>query len=162
MGFWPLSRPHQPFVVNAVIAVDEFTAENGATILVPGSHKWHDQQVRQPPDVETIQVEMKPGTMLIWTGALWHGGGANNTGETRLAIDINFNLSFLRQQENQYIDVPREELPKMPERLRRLIGYQHGVSPVGPGMVDLRDPMKMVDEVTFGYNVNSERFPPIG
>ena len=161
-GLWPLPRPHPPFVVNAVIAVDEFTKENGATVLVSGSHKWHDEPVRQPPDVDTIQVEMAPGTMLIWTGALWHGGGANTTSSSRLAIDINFNLSFLRQQENQYIGIPREELPKMPEHLRRLIGYQHGLSAVGPGMVDLRDPLKMVDEVTFGNNVNEDRFPPIG
>lgn len=161
-GLWPIPRPHPPFVVNSVIAVDEFTKENGATVLVPESHKWHDQKVRQPPDVDTIQLEMKPGTMLIWSGALWHGGGANRTNESRLAVDINFNLSYLRQQENQYIGVPREELPKMPEQLRRLIGYQHGMSIAGAGMVDLRDPLKMLDEVSFGYNVNDERFPPIG
>lgn len=161
-GLWPIPRPHPPFVVNSVIAVDEFTNENGATVLVPESHKWHDQPVRQPPDVETVQLEMKPGTMLIWSGALWHGGGANRTNESRLAVDINFNLSYLRQQENQYIGVPREELPKMPEQLRRLIGYQHGMSIAGAGMVDLRDPLKMLDEVSFGYDVNDERFPPIG
>ena len=120
-GLWPIPRPHPPLVVNSVIAVDEFTKENGATVLVPESHKWHDQKVRQPPDVDTIQLAMKPGTMLIWSGALWHGGGANRTNESRLAVDINFNLSYLRQQENQYIGVPREELPKMPEQLRRLI-----------------------------------------
>ena len=161
-GLWPIPRPHPPFVANAVIAVDDFTVENGATMLVPESHKWHDRPVQQPPDISPIQVEMSAGSMLIWTGALWHGGGANRSDSSRLAIDINFNLSYLRQQENQFIGIPREQLPKMPERLRRLVGYQHGLTFVGPGLVDLRDPLKMLEEVKFGYNVNDERFPQIG
>ncbi len=161
-GLWPIPRPHPPFVANAVIAVDDFTVENGATTLVPESHKWHDRPVQQPPHVDPIQVEMPAGSMLIWTGALWHGGGANQSDRSRLAIDINFNLSYLRQQENQFIGIPRDQLPKMPERLRKLVGYQHGLNFVGPGMVDLRDPLKMLDEVDFGYNVNDERFPQIG
>ena len=161
-GLWPIPRPHPPFVVNAVIAVDEFTKENGATQLVPKSHLWHDQTVKQPPEVTPIQVEMKPGTMLIWTGALWHGGGANNTNESRLAIDINFNLSYLAQQENQYVGVPRSEVEKMPERLQRLIGYKFGLNHVGPGMVDLRDPLRMRDRVSYQYDVNADDVPNIG
>ena len=161
-GLWPIPRPHPPFVANAVIAIDDFTLENGATHVVPNSHKWHDQAVRQPPNVATTQIEMKAGAMLIWTGALWHGGGENRTSRSRRAIDINFNLSYLRQQENQFIGIPRDQLPKMPERLRKLVGYQHGLNFVGPGMVDLRDPLRMVEEIDFGYNVNDKRFPPIG
>ncbi|MCY4128479.1 MAG: phytanoyl-CoA dioxygenase family protein [Gammaproteobacteria bacterium] len=161
-GLWPIPRPHPPFVVNAVIAVDEFTKENGATHLVPKSHLWHDRPVKQPPEVTPIQVEMKPGTMLIWSGALWHGGGANNTDRSRLAIDINFNLSYLAQQENQFIGVPRPEVKKMPERLQRLIGYKFGLIHVGPGMVDLRDPLVMKDQVSFQYDVNSDEMPGIG
>ena len=162
-GLWPLPRPHPPFVVNVVIAVEDFTTENGATMLVPGSHKWHDQQVRQPPDVEPVQVEMRAGSLLAWTGAMWHGGGANTTqDQSRLGVDINFNLAYLRQQENQYIGVPREEVAKMPKRLQRVLGYQHGVSFVGPGMVDLRDPLEMMDRVHFGYDVNDPRMPTIG
>ena len=161
-GLWPLPRPHPPFVVNAVIAIDEFKKENGATVIVPGSHKWHHRRPENLPASETLQVEMKPGSMLIWTGALWHGGGANRSNSSRLAIDINYNLSYLRQQENQFIGVPRDQLQHMPEKLRKLIGYQHGLNFVGPGMVDLRDPMKMVDLVEFGYDINSAKFPPVG
>ena len=162
-GLWPLPRPHPPFVVNVVIAVEDFTTENGATMLVPGSHKWHDQQVRQPPDVEPVQVEMSAGSLLAWTGAMWHAGGANTTkDQSRLGVDINFNLAYLRQQENQYIGVPREEVAKMPKRLQRVLGYQHGVSFVGPGMVDLRDPLEMMDRVHFGYDVNDPGMPAIG
>ena len=162
-GLWPMPRPHPPFVANAVIAVDPFTVENGATMLVPGSHKWHSRPVVQPPKVTPVQVEMEAGSMLLWTGALWHGGGENRSAnQSRLAVNINFNLSYLRQQENQFIGVPRGELAKMPEALRRLIGYQHGLHHVGPGMVDLRDPLAMLDKVEFGYDVNAEGMPRIG
>ncbi len=162
-GLWPIPRPHPPFVVNAVIAVEDFTVENGATVIVPGSHRWHDQAVRQPPDVDTRQVEMAAGSILIWTGALWHGGGANRSPDkSRLAVDINYNLSFLRQQENQYIGVTREQVQKMPEILQRIIGYQHGLSVAGAGMVDLRDPLTMMDRVHFGYDVNAPGMPKIG
>ena len=161
-GLWPIPRPHPPFVVNTVIAVDEFTLENGATHLVPKSHLWHGTPVKQPPEVTPIQVEMKPGSMLIWSGALWHGGGANHTDQSRLAIDINFNLSYLAQQENQFIGVPRSEVKKMPEHLQRLIGYKFGLIHVDPGMVDLRDPLFMKDHVKFQYNVNGAAMPNIG
>ena len=161
-GLWPIPRPHAPFVVNSVLAVDAFTKENGATQIVPKSHLWHDTPVKQPPEIEPVQVEMEPGTLLIWSGALWHGGGANTTNESRLAIDINFNLSYLAQQENQYVGVPRSEVAKMPKRLQRLIGYKFGLNHVGPGMVDLRDPLVMKDQVDFQYDVNSKAFPKIG
>lgn len=161
-GLWPIPRPHPPFVVNAVIAVDEFTKANGATHIVPKSHLWHDTPVKQPPHVKPIQVEMKPGSMLIWSGALWHGGGANTTERSRLAIDINFNLAYLAQQENQFLGVPRSEVEKMPVRLQRLIGYKFGLNHVGPGMVDLRDPLVMKDRVSFQYDGNSPSMPAIG
>lgn len=161
-GLWPIPRPHPPFVVNSVIAIDEFTKENGATHIVPGSHLWHETPVKQPPEVTPVQVEMKPGTLLIWHGALWHGGGANKTNQSRLAIDINFNLSYLAQQENQYIAIPRSEVEKMPRALQRLVGYKFGLNHVGPGMVDLRDPLIMKDQVEFQYDVNADSIPQIG
>lgn len=161
-GLWPIPRPHPPFVVNSVIAVDEFTKANGATQIVPRSHLWHETPVKQPPEITPVQVEMKPGTMLIWHGALWHGGGANTTNESRMAIDINFNLSYLAQQENQYIAIPRSEITKMPKALQRLVGYKFGLNHVGPGMVDLRDPLVMKDQVAFQYDVNDESIPRIG
>ena len=156
---WPIPRPHRPFLMNAVIAVESFTRANGATHLVPRSHLWHDRKVCQPPDVETVQIEMEAGSMVAWTGAMWHGGGANTTAESRLALNLNFNLAFLRQQENQYIGVPREEVAKMPRRLQRVLGYQGGYSAAGPGMVDLRDPLAMLDKVRFGYDVKDPTMP---
>ena len=158
-SIWPIPRPHRPFLFNTVIAAEDFTKANGATHLVPGSHLWHDQPLRQPPDVETVQIEMKAGSLVGWTGAMWHGGGENTTDESRMAVNLNFNLAFLRQQENQYIGVPREEVAKMPRRLQRVLGYQGGYSAAGPGMVDMRDPLLMLDKVRFGYNPNDPDMP---
>ena len=158
-SIWPIPRPHRHFLMNTVIAVEDFTKANGATHLVPGSHLWHDQKVRQPPEVETVQIELKAGSLVGWPGAMWHGGGANTTQESRMALNLNFNLAFLRQQENQYIGVPREEVAKMPRRLQRVLGYQGGYSAAGPGMVDLRDPLLMLDKVRFGYDVKDPTMP---
>lgn len=158
-SLWPIPRPHRAFLMNTVIAVEDFTKANGATHLVPRSHLWHDQPLRQPPEVETVQIEMKAGSLVGWTGAMWHGGGANTTNESRMALNLNFNLAFLRQQENQYLGVPRSEVAKMPHRLKRVLGYQGGYSAAGPGMVDLRDPLLMMDKIRFGYNVNDPGMP---
>ena len=86
-SIWPIPRPHRPFLFNTVIAAEDFTKANGATHLVPGSHLWHDQPLRQPPDVETVQIEMKAGSLVGWTGAMWHGGGENTTDESRMAVN---------------------------------------------------------------------------
>ena len=120
-GHYPVARPHQSLVANTLIALDDFTLENGATMLVPESHKW-DKEL--DPKAEVSRVEMKAGSLLIWDGAVWHGGGENKTeNEIRRSINLNFNVSWLRQQENQYIGISREVIRKMPERLQRLLGY---------------------------------------
>lgn len=161
-SIWPLPRPHPHFVCNSLIPVEDFTAENGATWVVPGSHKWHDRPVQQPPEVEATQLEMKAGSIVIFVGALWHGGGANHTTSSRHGLNFNFNLSYLRQQENQYIGVPIEEVNKMPLHMQRVLGYQSCNPGVGPGMVDMRDPLAMVGKTSFGYNPRAEGMPRLG
>ena len=100
-GHYPLPRPRPTFIANTLIALDDFTKENGATRLVPFSHNW-TAPVRQ--DVEFEYAEMEAGSLLVFDGALWHSGGGNRTSEMRRrSININFNLSWLRQQENQYL-----------------------------------------------------------
>ena len=121
-GHYPLPRPRPPFIANTLIALDDFTAFNGATRIVPGSHLW-TRQVEQ--DAEVSLAEMSAGSLLVFDGALWHAGGGNTTkDQRRRSINFNFNLSWLRQQENQYIGIPREIWLAMPERLQRLLGFQ--------------------------------------
>ncbi|MDA0787996.1 MAG: phytanoyl-CoA dioxygenase family protein [Proteobacteria bacterium] len=121
-GHYPLPRPRPPFIANTLIALDDFTRANGATRIVPGSHQWTGEI---DPDQDVIFAEMPAGSLLVFDGALIHAGGGNSTeNQTRRSVNLNFNLSWLRQQENQYIGIPRSEWLKMPLRLQRLLGFQ--------------------------------------
>ena len=139
-GHYPIPRPHPPLIVNTLIALDPFTRENGATEIVPGSHRWTD---RVDPDVPTVTVEMPAGALLLWEGALWHRGGGNSTqDEYRRSINVNFNLAWLKQRENQFVGVPPEVVVEMPEKLQALIGYK--LTNYGLGTVDYRNPIETV------------------
>ncbi len=139
-GHYPIPRPHPPLIVNTLIALDPFTAENGATEIVPGSHRLAGPV---DPDVPTIAVEMPAGALLIWDGALWHRGGGNSTHNAyRRSINLNFNLAWLKQRENQFIGVPPEVMVEMPEKLQALIGYK--LTNRGLGTVDYRNPIETV------------------
>lgn len=145
-GLWPIPRPHPHFVCNALFALDDFDIENGATHIVPYSHKWHDRAIDQ--DVETLQVTMRSGTMLMWAGSLWHGGGANTSDRERLGFFMSHNVAYLRPQEIQLLAVPRDVVLQMPELLQRLLGYHR----FGIG-VDGRDP---IDVLRDGNVINPE------
>ncbi|GIS69616.1 MAG: hypothetical protein CM1200mP9_04370 [Gammaproteobacteria bacterium] len=98
-GLWPIKRPHPHFVCNALIALDDFDLENGATHIVPYSHSWHDRPVDQ--SIETLQVTMRAGTMLMWEGGLWHGGGANTSkNRERLGFFMSHNVAYLRPKKS--------------------------------------------------------------
>lgn len=117
----PLAKPHTPIVCNSMWALTDFTAENGATRLVPGSHLKGNPEYGG--DYETIAAEMPRGSVLVWDGALWHRGGANATGERRVGIAMNYCAGFIRQQENQQLGIPPETVRAFPPRLQELVGY---------------------------------------
>ena len=117
----PLAKPHAPLVCNSMWALTDFTEANGATRLVPGSH------LKPNPEYggayETIAAEMPKGSVLIWDGALWHGGGANQTDTRRTGIAMNYCAGFVRQQENQQLGIPPQMVRSFEPRLQTLIGY---------------------------------------
>jgi ectoine hydroxylase-related dioxygenase (phytanoyl-CoA dioxygenase family) len=117
----PLEKPHAPLVCNSMWALTDFTEANGATRLVPGSHKKPSPEYGG--QYETIAAEMPRGSVLIWDGALWHGGGANRTEARRTGIAMNYCAGFIRQQENQQLGVPPELARGFPPRLQELMGY---------------------------------------
>ncbi len=139
-GHWPVQRPHQPFVLNTLLAIDPFTAENGGTTLVPRSHLSAEPVDQSAP---RTAVSMPAGALLAWDGATWHGGGANTSAHERLALNINYNLGWLRQQENLFVSIPPAEILSRPERLQRLLGYQHHRV---LGLSDGRDPLAVIKE----------------
>ena len=139
-GLWPIPRPHPHFLCNALIALDDFDLENGATHIVPHSHRWHDRPIDQ--DIDTKQVTMRPGTMLMWAGGLWHGGGANSSKDReRMGFFMSHIVTHLRPQEIQLLAVPREIARELPEQLQRLLGYHR----FGLG-VDGRHPLDVLKD----------------
>ena len=109
---------------STVWAINDFTKENGATQVVPGSHKWHKD--RQPLPEEIAFAEMQAGSVFIYTGSVLHGGGTNNTDEPRLGVFLHYAPSWLRQEENQYLSCPPEVAKDFSPELRSLIGYSKG------------------------------------
>jgi ectoine hydroxylase-related dioxygenase (phytanoyl-CoA dioxygenase family) len=138
---YPLPRDHAPVVVNTMWPLDDFTSQNGATRLVPGSHLWGDD--RRPSDEdELLRAEMPAGSVLFYLGNLWHGGGANHTDEPRLGVILEYVVSWLRPQENHCLAVPRAMLRELPERLQELLGYN--IYPPFLGYVDGRHPRSVL------------------
>ncbi|MCY3885486.1 MAG: phytanoyl-CoA dioxygenase family protein [Gammaproteobacteria bacterium] len=141
-GHYPIPRPHPPLIVNTLIALDPFTAQNGATEVIPKSHRFKERLSQEPA---TVTVEMPAGGLLLWDGALWHRGGGNSTKDSyRRSINVNFNLAWLKQRENQFVGVPPEVVVAMPERLQALIGYK--LTNFGLGSVDYQNPIETVKQ----------------
>ena len=117
----PLARPHVPTVCNSMWALTDFTEANGATRVVPGSHLL-DHAPDHGSHYDSIPAEMAAGSILVWTGGLWHGGGANTTDGTRIGIAMNYCAGWVRQQENQQLGIPTEVLAGFTPTLRQLCG----------------------------------------
>lgn len=139
----PLPKPHVPLVCNTIWAITDFTEENGATRLVPGSHKADRSPDPREPH-ETIPAEMPAGSVVVYHGSLWHGGGANRTGARRVGIAMNYCAGWVRQQENQQLGIPREIARGFSPRLRELVGY--GVYNHLIGHIDKQSPVGLLDE----------------
>lgn len=139
-GVYPVARPRPELVVNTMWALDDFTAPNGATHVIPGSHKWVE---RTPaPEDTVLQAVMPAGSLMFFVGSVFHGGGANTTDRPRLGVILEYVASWLRQQENQYLAVPRETVLALPARLQELLGYNiHGNL---LGNVDGRHPLRAI------------------
>ena len=127
---------------NTIWAGDDFTEANGATRVVIGSNSAPDG--RQYDIEESIPAEMGRGSVLFYSGSVYHGGGPNTTDAHRRAINITYNVSFLRQEENQYLSVPLAVAATFPEPLQRLMGYRMGAYALGY-VDDLRDPLVVLD-----------------
>jgi ectoine hydroxylase-related dioxygenase (phytanoyl-CoA dioxygenase family) len=137
----PIPKPHPPTVCNSMWALTDFTEANGATRLIPSSHlRDHNPDYGAPYD--SIAAEMPKGSVLIWHGSLWHGGGANTTGDRRIGIAMNYCAGYIRQQENQQLGLTRERVASFEPRLRELVGY--GVYNMLVGHINKRSPAELL------------------
>jgi ectoine hydroxylase-related dioxygenase (phytanoyl-CoA dioxygenase family) len=139
----PLPKPHIATVCNTMWALTDFTETNGATRVVPGSH-LADRSPDYGKPCESIPAGMPRGSVLVWHGSLWHGGGANRSEARRVGIAMNYCAGWVRQQENQQLGIPREIARGFSPRLRELVGY--GVYRGLVGHIDKRSPVELLGE----------------
>jgi ectoine hydroxylase-related dioxygenase (phytanoyl-CoA dioxygenase family) len=139
----PLPKPHIPTVCNTMWALTDFTEPNGATRIIPGSHT-RDHGPAYGSEHASIPATMRQGSVLVWHGSLWHGGGANESDAVRVGIAMNYCAGWVRQQENQQLGIPREIARGFVPRLRELVGY--GVYRGLIGHIDKRNPNELLGE----------------
>ena len=124
---------------NTIWAMTDFTEHNGATRLIPGSQADAVDLGRSID--ESVPAEMAAGSCLLYTGKVYHGGGANQSDATRVGLNVTYNVGWLRQEENQYLSVPREVAQTLDDDLLRLMGYRIGAYALGY-IDDVRDPLE--------------------
>ena len=139
-------------------AMTDFSADNGATRVIPGSNHWADKL--RPSFNDTIAAEMSKGSVMLYVGSLYHGGGPNTTQAVRMGINVGYTLSWLRQEENQYLACPPELARELPVELAKLIGYSRGAYALGY-FGDVQDPMEALHGPTgispsFANSTNNE------
>ena len=139
----PLAKPHVPTVCNTMWALTDFTEANGATRIIPGTHLADDSPI-YGQQYDSVPAEMAAGSVLVWHGSLWHGGGANVTDARRVGIAMNYCAGWVRQQENQQLGIPLETVRGFEPRLQELCGF--GVYNMLIGHIDKRSPAAMLLE----------------
>lgn len=125
-GFLPPELEPQ---LNTIWAVTDFTRDNGATRVVPGSNHWDPERRAQGDEI--CQAEMEAGSILVYSGSVIHSGGRNDSDVDRMGLNITYCLGWLRQEENQYLSCPPEIARDLPAPLRDLLGYSMGSYALG-------------------------------
>lgn len=141
-GFYPIPRPREPLAAATIWAIDDFTADNGATVLYPGSHRWGRR--RPEPGDPAIPVVMPAGSCVFFVGTLWHGGGANTTDAARLAVTAQYCQPWLRPMEAFTLSISRDTAREVSDDIRRMIGYS--IHPPFVGAVDGLHPLRLLEQ----------------
>jgi len=141
-----LPRPHPEVQLASVIALVDFSAELGATVVAPGSHRW--ERGRQPEPEELACAEMPAGSAVVYLGSTIHAGGANTTDRWRRGMHMSFVVGWLRTEDNNYLSTPPQVARSLPRRSQELLGYAaHDAIAAGGGYlgtVDLLDPVDLL------------------
>jgi len=121
-GFYPIPAPRPALSVATVFAIDDFTEDNGATVVLPGSHLWGEGRGPKEED-QRIKAIMPAGSCILFLGNTWHGGGENTSGADRMALTCQYCEPWLRTQENYFLSIPKETVASVSENIRRMLGY---------------------------------------
>jgi ectoine hydroxylase-related dioxygenase (phytanoyl-CoA dioxygenase family) len=149
--FYLVPRPRSaPLGISTIWAISDFTAENGATEVLPRGHRWGEDHPDDHPDAEVAVAEMPAGSVLIFDAALWHRGGANHTQGTRLCLTNQYCQPWLRPQESQLLIAPPAIAAGMSDRVRSMLGYS--IHPPFVGQVEGKHPLRLVDEDAYRAN----------
>ncbi|HCK83078.1 MAG TPA: phytanoyl-CoA dioxygenase [Hyphomonadaceae bacterium] len=143
-NLFPAAKNHE-LMVNVAWALDPFTADNGATRLLPGSHLWPRQEIEEYADAG-VDAVAPAGSAIVWLGSLLHGGGANRSVLPRRALILSYSLAWLAQAEKLLLTIPPDVVRNLPERLQKLIGYQ--VHRPNLGWIEGRDPIEWLQGET--------------
>ncbi|MFC3078149.1 phytanoyl-CoA dioxygenase family protein [Phenylobacterium terrae] len=155
-SFYPIPRPRPAISITVIVAVDPFTEQNGATVIVPGSHRWSNEQLtamqearlagRPVPEVDegARPAVMAAGAALVMLGTLLHGGGANRSDAPRLAFTNQYCEPWVRTQENFFLAIPKEMVREYSPRVRELLGYDTRLNSF-MGMVTASTPAKALE-----------------
>lgn len=141
-AFYRIPRPRPALGAATVWAIDDFTLENGATVIVPGSHNWGAEKL--PARDEAIPAIMPAGSVVVFLGTTWHGGGHNRTEQSRFAVTHQYCEVYMRQQENYLLELAKSTVREMSPQLRSLVGYS--IHPPFMGMVDGRHPLRTLED----------------
>lgn len=142
-AFYLYPRPRRALGAATIWAVDPFTSENGATVVIPGSHTWGDRTPGDEDLARLVPVVMPPGSLLFFLGTLWHGGGANRSQAPRMCVTAQYCAPYLRQQENFSLSVSRARARECSEHVQRMLGYS--IYPPFMGFVDGMHPKRLLD-----------------
>lgn len=122
-SFYPFPRPRAPLGVSVVGAIDAFTEQNGATVVIPGSHLWGEDWRERAASAPRIPLGMTAGSAAVFAGTLIHGAGGNQSAASRLAFTYQYCEPWARTQENFFLGVPRDRVARMSPTLQALLGY---------------------------------------
>lgn len=141
-AFYLVPRPRKTLGVSTIWAIEDFTEDNGATEVIPGSHRWG---MEHPSDRahDVRKAIMPAGSVIVFDAGTWHRGGANVSKGTRLAISPQYCQPWLRPQESQLLIVPPERARACSPRVRSMLGYS--IHPPFIGQVDGMHPLRLVD-----------------
>ncbi|MDR3512120.1 MAG: phytanoyl-CoA dioxygenase family protein, partial [Caulobacteraceae bacterium] len=152
---WPVRLAYER-MANVMWTLDDFTIENGATRLIPGSHRW--DRARAPAPGEAVAASAPAGSAVIWLGGVLHAGGANRSNAVRHGLVISYRLGWLAPAERLQLVTPRATVAALPERLQRLLGYQ--LHRPNLGWIEGQDPIRWLRGEVADLAPTADNFPP--